>query len=110
MSSSARTLGPPTMLGLASPAVGVAATSSSKASGRTAAAAAAAASHLNTGLLLASGPGQTRRALLAPGAQPQTSGSSDLVGVKSASPAGAGMPRGADSNLQLTALRTPRQI
>ena len=42
--------------------------------------------------------------------EPQTSGSSDLVSVKSASPAGAGMPRGADSNLQLTVQRALRQI
>src|SRR6266568_6297952 len=75
MSSSARTLGPPVALGLASPAMGSAAASRSRASGRTIAVVAAAASHLNTGLLLASGPGQTRRALHAPGAQPMQTAS-----------------------------------
>ena len=70
MVSRAWTLGPPARVVLAWLAGDVVVTSSTRARGRATARAAAAASHLDTGLLLASGSGRDHRALCAPGAQP----------------------------------------
>src|ERR1700722_17914908 len=71
MSDRARTLGPPVRLVFASADPIATPTSKKTATGRPAATSAAAtAIHLNTGLLPASGSGESRRALSAPGAQP----------------------------------------